>query len=270
LGELVFLKLGGSLITDKRARETARHDTIARAAGEVALALGATSGLRLLLGHGSGSFGHFAAHRYHVREGYLEDWRGYVETAAAAQRLNRLVTEALLAEGVPAVSIQPSASALAHDGLLRSMAVAPIRTLVERGAVPLIYGDVALDDVRGCTIISTEQIMAYLAPDLLPARIIMVGEVDGVYTADPQQDPAAALIPEIGPRNYAEIEAMLSASFGVDVTGGMADKVRTLYALAAQHPGLTARIVGGREPGVIERVLRDPSAPLGTLVQGGG
>lgn len=266
--ELVFLKLGGSLITDKRIQEAARHDVIARAAGEIARALAARPDLRLLLGHGSGSFGHFAAHRYHVRQGCLEDWRGYAETAAAAQRLNRLVTDALLAEGLPAVSVQPSASAAAHDGVLQSMAVAPICTLLERGAVPLIYGDVALDDVRGCTIISTEQIMTLLASTLRPERILMAGEVGGVYTADPQRDPTASLIPAIGPRNYADVETMLTNSFGVDVTGGMLDKVRTLYAIVARHRGLSARIISGRDAGAIERALRDPAAGIGTLVRG--
>ena len=268
MAELVFLKLGGSLITDKRARETPRHEAIGRAASEIARALEAEPGLRLLMGHGSGSFGHHAAERYHVRQGHLEDWWGYVETAAAAQRLNRLVTDALLAAGVPVVSVQPSASAWAHDGVLHSMAVEPIRTLLTRGAVPLVYGDVALDEVRGCTIVSTEQIMCYLAAELPPAHIIMAGEVDGVYTADPQRDPSAVRIPEISPRNYAQVEAMLSASYGVDVTGGMADKVRSLFSLVTRYPGLSARIIGGGAPGAIERALRDPSAPLGTLICG--
>jgi isopentenyl phosphate kinase len=149
------------------------------------------------------------------------------------------------------------------------MAVATIRTLLARGAVPLIYGDVALDDVRGCTIISTEQIMALLAAELGPQRIIVAGEVDGIYTADPQRDPSASRIPTIGPRNYAEVEVLLSPSFGIDVTGGMADKVRTLYALVTRRHGLTARIISGQEPGAVERALRDPSATLGTLVHGG-
>lgn len=270
MAELVFLKLGGSLITDKRRQETARREVITRSAQEIAAALAATPGLRLLVGHGSGSFGHFAAHRYHVRQGNLEDWRGYAETAAAAQRLNRLVTDALLAAGVPAISVQPSASAEAHDGVLQTMAATPIRTLLDRGVVPLIYGDVALDDVRGCTIISTEQIMALLVAALRPRRIIMAGEVEGVYTADPQRTPTAERIPAIGPHNYAQVEALLTTAFGVDVTGGMLDKVRTLYGLVTQHRGLSARIISGRPPGAIERALRDPSAPLGTLISGDG
>ena len=54
--EVVLVKLGGSLITDKRQPETAREDVIERLAGELA-ELG-QDGVRLVLGHGSGSFGH--------------------------------------------------------------------------------------------------------------------------------------------------------------------------------------------------------------------
>ncbi|GAG07514.1 unnamed protein product, partial [marine sediment metagenome] len=140
MSELVFLKLGGSIITDKRRYETPRSMVIARIAKELSAGLQARPDLKLLVGHGSGSFGHFVADKYHVHEGNLTDWHGYAETGAAAQRLNRLVTDALLAEGVPAVSLQPSASALCHNGELVEMALDPIVKLLQHGAVPLVYG----------------------------------------------------------------------------------------------------------------------------------
>ena len=59
--DLYFLKLGGSLITDKSASETIRIEVIKRIAGEIREALDLHSDLLLLLGHGSGSFGHRAA-----------------------------------------------------------------------------------------------------------------------------------------------------------------------------------------------------------------
>jgi isopentenyl phosphate kinase len=52
-----FLKLGGSLITDKDKPYTAHRDVIARIAQEVATALQEKSDLHILLGHGSGSLG---------------------------------------------------------------------------------------------------------------------------------------------------------------------------------------------------------------------
>jgi isopentenyl phosphate kinase len=266
MSELVFLKLGGSLITDKRRFETPRPAVISRLAKEIAEALQANPDLRLVLGHGSGSYGHFLADKYQIQQGGLQDWQGYVETSAAAQRLNRLVTDSLLTEGVPAVSLQPSASARCTDGELVEMALDPVATLLDRGLVPLVYGDIALDTTKGCTIISTEQIFVYLAQSLRPQRILMVGEVSGVFSGDPQRDSIVRLVPEINSRNYAEIERMLSSSFGVDVTGGMLGKVRTLFKLATDQPTLTVRIITGRRNRLVQDALLDASLQEGTLL----
>jgi len=267
LSELVFLKLGGSLITDKRRYETARPEVIERVAGEIATALNARPEMRLIIGHGSGSYGHFAADRFKVGQGNLDDWRGYAETAAAAQRLNRMVTDALLSAGVSAVSMQPSASGKASHGSLVHLDIDPIAELLEHGLVPLVYGDVCIDEGQGCCIISTEQVFVYLAHSLRPQRIIEAGEVAGVYTGDPQRDSIVRLLPEITSRNYGEIEGLLSSSFGVDVTGGMLAKVRDLFALVQRQPNLTVRIVSGRRGKLVERVLVDPENQEGTLLR---
>jgi len=267
MSELVFLKLGGSLITDKRRCETPRPTIVNRVAGEIAAALKARPDMRLLLGHGSGSFGHFVADRYQIQRGNLRDWMGYAETSAAAQRLNRLVTDSLLAQGVPAASIQPSASARCADGELVELATEPIATLLQHGVVPLVYGDIALDAVKGCTIISTEQIFVHLARELRPQRILMVGEVAGVYSGDPQRDAIVRLVPEINARNYAEIERMLSASYGVDVTGGMLSKVRTLWQLIVEQRGLSVRLITGRLAGLVQETLLNADLQEGTLLR---
>ena len=62
--QLVFLKLGGSLITDKRLPETPRLDVIRQVAATIAACLHREPALRLLIGHGSGSFGHVYGRRY--------------------------------------------------------------------------------------------------------------------------------------------------------------------------------------------------------------
>ncbi|MEN6479274.1 MAG: isopentenyl phosphate kinase [Anaerolineales bacterium] len=264
--ELVLVKLGGSLITDKLRPETARLDTIQRLAKEIAQALAQRPTLSLVLGHGSGSFGHIQAQRYHVHEGGLTDWMGYAQTGAAAQRLNRIVTDALLEAGVPAVSLQPSASALCRQGELLALSIEPVQHLLAHGAVPLLYGDVAIDAVQGSTIVSTEQVLAYIARNLGPTRFVEVGEVEGVYTTDPHHDPNARLLPRITPSQHAALAAGLQDSHAVDVTGGMRSKVATLLALIQTMPGLTARIISGETPGALATALLDPQAELGTLL----
>lgn len=267
---LVFVKWGGSLITDKTRPETARPEIIRRLAREVRQAQREDETLRVLLGHGSGSFGHVAARRYRVREGVCGSagWVGYARTAAAAARLNRIVVDICLEEGLSVVSLPPSASAWCEDGRLVSLATEPHRFLLARRVTPVVYGDVALDRVRGGTIVSTEEVFAFLArhdPGLRPDRILLVGEVDGVFTRDPRQHPDARLIPLLTPE-AALGQQGLGGSHGTDVTGGMAAKVRVMAQLVQDLPTIRVHIFSGLEEGQLALALLHPEQAPGTCI----
>ncbi|NPV09942.1 MAG: isopentenyl phosphate kinase family protein [Anaerolineae bacterium] len=267
MAELAFLKLGGSLITDKTRPLTARADIIARCAREIASAW--ERGLQLVVGHGSGSYGHAVARQYGTRQGVRgpEHWYGYARVADAARRLNCLVVQALLEEELPAVSVPPSATAWARAGELLRMDVETISALLSRGALPVVHGDVALDEEWGGTIVSTEQVLIYLAAPLRPARMVLAGAVAGVYSADPNLDPGATLYSQVTSANYEEVLRHLGGARGADVTGGMADKVRRMYDLAARQPGLTIQLVSGLQPGLLERTLLGRALDEGTRIE---
>lgn len=270
MSELVFVKLGGSVITDKTRAETARPDVIARMAREVVAAKAEQPGLALLLGHGSGSFGHSVAQRYGTREGVQgrDAWQGFAEVAAVAARLNRLVVDAFREAGLPVWSLQPSASVRCDGGELVSMAVAPAAKALGQGLVPMLYGDVALDQSLGGTIVSTEQIFAYLASHLHPDRVILVGTVDGVFAGDPLREPSARKIPEISGSNWASVKARLGGSHGVDVTGGMLAKVEEMLDLACRLPGLEIQLISGEPVDALKTaLLRSDRPPAGTIVR---
>lgn len=278
---LTYVKLGGSVITDKTQAGTLRPDNLKRLAEEIAAALGqAGGGLRVLVGHGGGSFAHFPAAHYQVRLGNksglspAESRRGFVETRLAAMRLNQYVIEAFVAAGLLAFSIQPSATITAHDGQIRRLLpLIPLLALND-GCLPLVYGDAVFDEVRGYTVISTEQIFSFLAsrmedePEaaLIPSRIILVGEVDGVFTADPIKQPDAQLIASINSGNLAEVQTMLGGSHGVDVTGGMLTKIAGMYALCQQVSGLQVLLLNGNRPGLLQRALLGEPV-RGTLIE---
>jgi isopentenyl phosphate kinase len=257
-----FLKLGGSLITDKTQADTPRRPVITRLANEVRQALDVVPDIKLLVGHGSGSFGHWAAKPYDTRRGVhtRTQWHGYAKVAASAARLNRIVTDAFLGSNVPVLSIQPSASAHCHDYQLEHLDTRPIHTALARGLVPLVYGDVALDDVHGGTIISTEDIFLFLADELRPIRILLLGEVAGVL------DPDGDVISRITPDDLSTLRSTLTGSAGVDVTGGMADKVARMVQLVRRHPTISVYILAGTEPDLLSRVLTDPTLRVGTLI----
>ena len=268
---LIYLKLGGSLITDKRNPETPRPDVLKHLSQEIAQARIDRPLLRLVLGHGSGSFGHVSARRYGTRDGVrsADEWFGFAATADAAARLTRIVAAHLLQAGLPVWSVQPSVALRCEDGDVISGPAETVRLALERGLLPLIHGDVALDSSRGGTIASTEEIFEYMAAQLPPVRIVLAGEVDGVYTSDPLLDPAAALLEEITPRAFKSLQATFGASHATDVTGGMAAKVEQALRMVRAQAGLQVVICGGLVHGAVYAALTDPSSPPGTLIHDG-
>jgi isopentenyl phosphate kinase len=271
---IIFLKLGGSLITDKTKVEHAHKAVIRRLAREIKVALDVRPELQLVLGHGSGSFGHVAAKKHGTRDGVQDrsGWLGYAEVAAAAARLNQIVTDIFVAEGVPAVSVPPSASARCEDGQLFYLDTFVVRMLLENGLVPLVQGDVALDNVRGATIVSTEDVFTYLVREFQPTHILLSGEVAGVFENAKILAPTAQcgvtgpIIPTITPGNAAQYAEALGSSHGTDVTGGMSGKVQQMLGIVQHHPNIEVRIFSGVPRGNVQRLLIDPTTSIGTVI----
>jgi isopentenyl phosphate kinase len=190
-----------------------------------------------------------------------------VETGAVAAQLNRIVTDAFVQVGVPVISVSPSASARCRGGELVSMETYPIAEALRHQLVPLVHGDVAFDQIQGCTIVSTESVFAYLAAQFDPSRMVLVGEVNGVFERDPQVDRNARRIARITPATFGQVEAGLGDSHGVDVTGGMLSKIRQAIAMLEQRRTQRVHLISGLKEGALARVLLDPSAVEGTVIE---
>ena len=194
-----FLKLGGSLITEKTRPHTPRPEVLARLAGEIAAAWKQASwqqaawqqqpGMRLVLGHGSGSYGHVPARRYGTRQGVRtqEEWGGFIEVWREAAALNRLVVDALGEAGLPAMAFPPSAGLTAQDGRLAAWDLSALHAAVQAGLLPVVYGDVVFDFRRGGTIFSTEDLFEILASELKPGRLLLAGLEAGVWLDYPER-----------------------------------------------------------------------------------
>ncbi len=249
---MIFLKLGGSLITDKAKPETCRIETVERLAREIADAKQVEPELRLLVGHGSGSFGHHVAAKYGTHLGIrtVQDWVGFGQVWHAAHRLNRMVVDAMQSVGLSVVVFPPSASAITEAGAIQHMAVEPLQRAIDSGLIPIVYGDVAFDRKQGAGIISTETIFAYLADLLHPDRILLAGTEPGVYVDFPN---SIRIMPVVTQQNLAE--ARLTGATSTDVTGGMRAKVEAALALTVSHPDMEVRIFSGEQAGLITSAL---------------
>jgi isopentenyl phosphate kinase len=259
----VFVKLGGSLITQKNKTHTPRLDVIARLADEIAQARSQQPGIQILLGHGSGSFGHHAAAKYGTRGGVKtpQDWAGFAEVWHEARSLNQIVMEALVKAGLAAVAFPPSAWLVTADGKVEQPENRSLMLALEHDLLPVVQGDVAFDTVRGGTIVSTEDVFAGLVSRLKPDRILLAGVEEGVWGDYPA---CTWIAPEITCADINQVDRSLRGSANLDVTGGMREKVMLMLSIVETFPTLRVQIFSGVQPGNLFRALL--GEPLGTLI----
>jgi isopentenyl phosphate kinase len=260
--DLIFVKLGGAAITFKDKPSSANFEVLNQAAKEIAEVFNECN---LLIGHGGGSFPHPVAAKYRVQEG-LEvcGTEGFAETQRAAREINQLVVKSLQEQNLPAIPIQTSACTLMSNGQIKEMFTKPLEELIKKEMLPVIYGDVAVDTEKGCSIASTEMILRHLSEKLHPKRVIIATDVEGVYTADPKKDPNAELIREISQENLEEVLGMVSGASTTDVTGGMVHKVQSLFNLAKL--GAEVEIISLLKPGLLKRSILGENG-LGTTIR---
>ena len=265
MSALVVIKLGGSLITHKRRHRTVRRAELSRIAGEVA-ALIRNSRCPVLLGHGSGSFGHVAAAQSGVHDGMAgpRAAAGVSQTQAAASELHAIVMSALRDAGVAAYSVAPSSAVVSRGpGLRPRVYLEPLLRALDSGLLPVTYGDIVMDRQRGCSICSTETallafIRALRASGRAVSDAVWLGDTDGIL------DGAGASVARVRLRDAGRVRRLVGGAAATDVTGGMRHRLEAALALA--RIGVRSHLLDGRRRGILRRVLRGAPVP-GTLVE---
>lgn len=249
LKKRVIVKIGGSFITDKNQPESLKDDRVRKIAREIAATVHSGK-VSLLLTHGAGSYGHIAAKQYQAQQGSHPHfgWQAFYLIRQDMMKLNLRILQLCAEEGLFPITVQPSAIAMARKGKLILMDTRNIRFLLDSDQIPLIHGDIVLDEKQDFTIASTEDQIQKLSEYIFFHRIVMISDVPGVL------DMKGKVIPVIDHSNYPNIINQLGGSAGMDVTGGMRSKVEQIYQLIQKNPATQAFIISGdSESDVIAR-----------------
>lgn len=131
--------------------------------------------------------------------------------------------------------------------------------LLRQGVIPIVNENdvVALDELK----IGDNDNMSALVAGIVDADLVIIlSDIDGLYTANPQTNPDAelvSLVTEITP----EIEASAGGVGSARGTGGMATKIQA--AKAATSSGINLVIASGTEKNAIPRIVNGEN--IGTL-----
>lgn len=259
---ITLLKLGGSLITDKAKAHTVRAEVLKCAAAEINAALEANP-FPLVVGHGSGSFGHVPAKRFNTRNGVAtaEDWAGFAEVHKEALDLNHIVTDILRGSGLPALSFVPMDEIRTTNHAITFWNTDSLINAMNHGLIPVIFGDTVFDEAIGGTILSTEDLFTHLCETCSePPRILLAGLEQGVW----QDYPAnTKRIKHIAADDSSSDRFIFPSEF-TDVTGGMIEKVRLMRSLVRENKASSALIFSGCEEGSLTAALSGEN--IGTLI----
>lgn len=241
---LAVIKLGSSIVADDRGDP--RMDVIRHVCEETARLHDEGSGAVLVT---SGAIVRgIRAMDLAVRPRAIDDLQA--ASALGQGKLFRVYEELLAERGVPSAQVLLTffdMSARTHYLNARRT----LRKLLDWGVVPVINENdtTATDEISfGDNDFLAAQVAILLGAD----GLMLLTDIDGLYTADPSRDPTATLVPEVRDfRVLDELEIGFAASpLG---SGGMRSKV--VAAEMATAAGIPARILDGTVPGPLARAL---------------
>ena len=132
-------------------------------------------------------------------------------------------------------------------------------TLLKMGVIPVINENdaIAIDELK---IGDNDTLSATVATIVDADLLIILSDIEGVFTANPQNDPTAQLIEEITDIT-PEIEELAGGAGSKLGTGGMYTKIQA--AKIAVNAGVTMVIASGALEGVVRNILSGEN--IGTI-----
>lgn len=189
------------------------------------------------------------------RLGLARGGRASLEDAQAAAAVGQIAlagvwTELLVAHGLTAAQILVTLDDL-EDRRRYLNASATLDRLMSLGVVPVINENdsVATAEIRFG---DNDRLAARIAQVAGAQQVVLLSDVDGLFTADPSKDPSATRIARVE-RIDASIEGFATAGSASGMgSGGMASKIAA--AKIATASGVDLIIVSGHEPHPLARV----------------
>jgi isopentenyl phosphate kinase len=214
------------VITDKSIPFSYRSDVVSALAEEIA-----SSGEKVVVVHGGGSFGHSEAKKYGLNsETASPSAAGVPQTRNAMYELNHMVCKTMMEFKVNPYPFSPfdllsmAAGAVAGNWL---------RGLLKAGLTPITFGDVSYT-TGGFRITSGDSIVLELVRILKPDRCVFALDVDGVYEPNTR-----VIVPELSTASARRMRIPR----GDDATGGMKPKLDVAAKVAAK--GVPVNFVSG-------------------------
>jgi glutamate 5-kinase len=244
--KLIVVKVGSSLLVDGASGRLRREWLVSLCADVAALR---RQGARVIL-VSSGSIA-LGRNLLNLPSGLLRLEESQAAAAAGQVRLAQAYSDLLAGEGLVAAQILLTLGDTEERNRYLN-ARATLNTLLELGAVPVINENdtVATAEIRYG---DNDRLGARVASMMSADKLILLSDVDGLYTANPARDASATHITEVAAITH-EIEAMAGESISGIGRGGMTSKL--IAAKIATGAGCDVIIAKGQDPHPVAAIAK--------------
>ena len=206
---MILIKLGGSIITNKKKPLSARRKIIDNTLKQIRKIKEP-----IIIVHGGGSYGHYWSIRYNMHTKPARyDLKGVSVVKNSMVELNKIILDAAVKNRLNPYCLPPT-DFMKGNSSIKSKILA-INDMAKSGLVPITYGDALWYGQRKSYILSGDVIMTTLARILKPRLCIFVLNVDGVYS----NMKSKKLV-----YDFKKEKPSISTN-KMDVTGGMTRKI---------------------------------------------
>jgi isopentenyl phosphate kinase len=271
----IVLKLGGSLIVNKDIVPTSVQDlkknsqkyvrslVIERCIKEISSAI-KDKNIQLFIIHGVGHYGHFLIDKERWKElGDIKMVHSYCDF------LKKKVVRNYKHFGLK-IKIFPPFETCFYDFERKEFNINNLWDLaaktLEKNQIPLTHGDIIptkppnKGKYDGYEVISGDDLAILVAKLWKANKVIMATDVDGLYDKNPKKyKDAKLLFKKISP----EQKISIFTEKGIDVTGGITEKIRKLQLIAKD--GIKSQIINALKEKNLEKALKGDES-IGTLI----
>ena len=255
--DIIIIKLGGSLLTDKKEPFSLREQVCKNIVGQIVSAQ-----KKLILVHGGGSFGHPLAEKYKINQGRNDQIKdqliGLTKTHEAMTQLNSFIVNEFLKHDYPTISLQPSSIFINKSGELSFVNSGVIESLLDLNIMPVLYGDILIDTNNNFKILSGDEIILKLCKrlsDLNIKKVIFAMDKDGLFVRKSHRDKTYELADNL---SLEELDNICLADLNdnkIDVTGGINKKLENIKKVC--QLGIPVQLINGLKENFILKSLCD-------------
>ena len=244
---MIILKIGGSAFSDKRTGKS----FVSLVARNVAKEL--PKGEKVLIVQGAGFIGHSIALRYGLSK-LSNNQNHWALLRYGVEQVSNQIAKALIDNGISpfVMSAQQLFEIKSGRVLVKNLGI--VKAYMDNGFIPIIHSDAPLDDRRGISVLSGDNMAAILANRLNAGKLVFGTDTDGLIGSSGER------IRRISKTNLNKV-GIIRREGTIDVSGGMG---RKLAQAASTKRGTAVYIIDLRRPGELKKALRGKGA--GTLI----